>query len=141
MRSMISKAGLGLLCLFAAPASVFAAEGTYMCAFTDAFECVDVKGCERVTLEFVNLPPVLKIKFGDKKAVITSDDLGREPREVKVENIVEKGDIVLLHGISENDVSPRSFSAAISTKTGKIHAGISTGDAVLSLVGDCVDGL
>ena len=139
MRSVILKAGLGLLCLFAAPASVFAAEGTYMCAFTDAFECVDVKGCERVTLEFVNLPPVLKIDF-DKK-VMTSDDLGREPREVKVENIVEKGDIVLLHGIGENDVSPRSFSAAISTKTGKIHAGISTGDAVLSLVGDCVDDL
>ena len=139
MRSMISKAGLGLLCLFAAPASVFAAEGTYMCAFTDAFECVDVKGCERVTLEFVNLPPVLKIDF-DKK-VMTSDDLGREPREVEVEHIVEKGDIVLLHGIGENEVSPRSFSAAISTKTGKIHAGISTGDAVLSLVGDCVDDL
>ena len=138
MRSMISKAGLGLFCLFATPASVFAADGTYMCAFTDVFECVDVEGCKRVTLDFVNLAPVLKIDF-DKK-VMTSDDLGREPREVELKNMVEQGDIILLHGIGRNDVSPRSFSAAISTKTGKIHAGISTGDATLSLVGDCVDG-
>ena len=139
MRSIISKAGLGLLCLFAAPASVAAAEGTYMCAFTDIFECADVVGCKRVSLDFANLAPVLKFDF-DKK-MMTSDDLGRDAREVDIKNMVEKGDIVLLHGIGLNDVSPRSFSAAISTKTGKIHAGISTGDATLSLVGDCVDGL
>lgn len=139
MRSIISKAGLGLLCLLATPASVSAAEGTFMCAFTDVFECADVVGCKRVTLDFVNLAPVLKIDF-DKK-IMTSDDLGREPREVELKNMVEKDDIVLVHGIGRNDVSPRSFSAAISTKTGKIHAGISTGDATLSLVGDCVDDL
>ncbi len=139
MRSMISKMGLGLLCLLATPASVFAAKGAFTCAFTDVFECVDVAGCKRVTLEFVNLPPVLRIDF-DKK-VMTSDDLGRDPTPVNIEHIVEKGDIVLLHGIGENEISPRSFSAAISTKTGKIHAGIATGDAMLALVGDCVDDL
>jgi len=139
MRSVISKAGLGLLCLLATSASVFAAKGAYTCAFTDVFECIDVAGCKRVTLDFVNLPPVLKIDF-DKK-VMTSDDLGRAPRDVEIKDMVEKGDIVLLHGIGQNEVSPRSFSAAISTKTGKIHAGISTGDATLSLVGDCVDDL
>ena len=139
MRSMISKATLGLLCLFATPATVMAAEGTYTCAFTDIFECADVVGCKRVTLEFANLPPVLEIDF-DKK-VMTSDDIGRDPRKIELNNMVEKGDLVLLHGIGRNDVSPRSFSAAISTKTGKLHAGISTGDATLSLVGDCVDGL
>jgi len=139
MRSMISKAGLGLLCLLGTPATVLAAEGTFMCAFTDVFECVDVAGCKRVTLDYVNLAPVLKIDF-DKK-IMTSDDLGREPQEVDLKDMVEQGDIVLVHGIGRNDVSPRSFSAAISTKTGKIHAGISTGDATLSLVGDCVDDL
>jgi hypothetical protein len=139
MRSMILKAGLGLLSLFAMPASAFAANGAYMCAFTDVFECVDVEGCKRVTLDFVNLPPVLKIDF--EKKVMTSDDLGQEPRDVEIKDMVEQGDLVLLHGIGRNDVSPRSFSAAISTKTGKIHAGITTGDATLSLVGDCVDGL
>jgi len=139
MRAMISKAGLGLLCLFAAPASVTAAEGTYMCALTDVFECVDVAGCKRVSLDFVNLAPVLKVDF-DKK-VMTSDDLGRDPREVDIKNLEKKGDLVLFHGIGQNDVSPRAFSAAISTKTGKLHAGITTGDATLSLVGDCVDGL
>ena len=59
MRSVILKAGLGLLCLFAVPASVSAAEGTFMCAFTDIFECVDVEGCKRVTNDSANLPPVL----------------------------------------------------------------------------------
>jgi len=52
-----------------------------------------------------------------------------------------QGDIVLMHGIGQNEVSPRSFSAALSTKTGKLHAGITTADATLSLVGDCVDDL
>ncbi|HZJ12080.1 MAG TPA: hypothetical protein VFD26_05445 [Methyloceanibacter sp.] len=139
MRSMISKAGLGLLCVLGTPATVLAAEGTYMCAFSDVFECVDVAGCKRVTLDYVNMTPVLKIDF-DKK-IMTSDDLGRDPTEVELTNMVEQGDVVLVHGIGRNDVSPRSFSAAISTKTGKIHAGISTGDATLALVGDCVDDL
>jgi hypothetical protein len=137
MRSMISKVGLGLLCLFATPA--FAAEGTFTCAFTDIFECVDVAGCNRVTNDFVNLPPVLKLDF-DKK-VMTSDDLEKDPTDIEIKDMVETGDIVLLHGIGRNEVSPRSFSAAISTKTGKFHAGITTGDATLALVGDCVDGL
>jgi hypothetical protein len=139
MRSVISKAGLGLLCLFATSASVSAAEGTYMCAFTDVFECVDVEGCKRVTNDFVNLPPVLKLDF-DKK-VMTSDDLEEDPTDIEIKDMVETGDIVLLHGIGRNEVSPRSFSGAISTKTGKLHAGITTGDATLALVGDCVDDL
>jgi len=139
MRSMISKAGLGLLCLFAAPASVLAAEGTFTCAFTDIFECADVVGCKRVTNETVNLPPVLKLDF-DKK-VITSDDLGEDPTNIEIKEVVKAGDLVLLHGIGRNDVSPRSFSAAVSTKTGELHAGITTGDATLALVGDCVDDL
>ena len=139
MRSVILKAGLGLLCLFAVPASASAAQGTYMCAFTDVFECVDVEGCKRVTNDDVNLPPVIKVDF-DKK-VLTSDDIDKDPVEVEIKDVVEQGDLVLLHGIGRNEVSPRSFSAAISTKTGKLHAGITTGDATLALTGDCVDGL
>jgi hypothetical protein len=139
MRSMISKAGLGLLCLFATPALVYAATGTFTCALTDAFECADAMGCKRVTLEFANLPPVLKIDF-DKK-VMTSDDLGQDPKQIELKDMVEKGDLILLHGIGQNEISPRSFSATISTKTGKVHAGISTGDATLALIGDCVDDL
>lgn len=139
MRSVMSKAGLGLLCLFAAPAYVSAAEGTYTCAFTDIFECADVVGCKRVTNDFANLPPVLELNF-DKK-VMTSDDLGEDPTDIELKDVVTSGDLVLLHGIGRNEVSPRSFSGAISTKTGKLHAGITTGDATLALVGDCVDGL
>ena len=139
MRSVISKAGLGLLCLFAMPTSAFPAEGTFMCAFTDIFECIDAEGCRRVTNETVNLPPVLKLDF-DKK-VMTSDDLEKDPTDIDIKDMVETGDIVLLHGIGRNEVSPRSFSAAISLKTGKFHAGITTGDAALALTGDCVDDL
>ncbi len=93
MRSMISKAGLGLICLVAAPASLAAAEGTFTCAFTDVYECVDVKGCHRVSLDFANLAPVLKFDF-DKK-VMTSDDIGSEPREIKLENMVEQDGVIL----------------------------------------------
>jgi len=138
MRSMISKAGLGLICLLAAPVTASAVEGTYLCAFTDVHECDAVKGCHRVSLDFANLAPVLKFDF-DKKTM-TSDEIGSDPREINLENMQEKGGVVLLHGIGSNPDSPRSFSAAISTKTGKIRAGITTADAVLSLTGDCVDG-
>lgn len=133
------KAGLGLICLLAAPSAASAAEGTYLCAITDVYECVEVAGCKRVSLDFANLAPVLKFDF-DKK-IMTSDDLGSEKREVEMKNMVEKDGIVLLHGVGKDSASPRSFSAAISTKTGKIRAGISTADATLSLSGDCVDGL
>lgn len=136
MRSMISKAGLGLICLLAVPATA-SAGGTYMCAFTDVYECDAVKGCHRVSLDFANLAPVLKIDT-DKK-VMTSDDIGSEPRDVDMKNMEEKDDVILFHGIGQNPDSPRSFSAALSKKTGKIRAGITTGDAVLSLTGDCVD--
>lgn len=139
MRSVISKAGLGLLCLFAMPTSVIAADGTFICGFTDIFECVDVEGCKRVSNEFANLPPVIKLDF-DKK-VMSSNDLDKDPTEIEINDMVDTGDIVLLHGIGRNEISPRSFSAAISKKTGKFHAGITTGDATLALVGDCVDGL
>ncbi|ODR97769.1 hypothetical protein AUC69_01205 [Methyloceanibacter superfactus] len=121
------------------PAAASAAEGTFMCAFTDIFECVDVAGCKRVPNDYVNLPPVLKLDF-DKK-VMTSDDLEQDPTNIDIKDMVETGDLVLLHGIGRNEISPRSFSAAISMKTGKFHAGITTGDATLALVGDCVDGL
>jgi len=137
MRSMISKAGLGLVCLLAAPATVSAAEGTYMCAVTDVYECIEVAGCKRVSLDFANLAPVLKFDFD--KNMITSDDLGSEPREVDLKHVEKKGEVILLHGIGDNEESPRSFSGAISTKTGKIHGGITTADATLSLAGDCVD--
>jgi hypothetical protein len=139
MRSVISKAGLGLLCLFAVTASVSAAEGTYTCAFTDIFECVDVAGCKRVPNDYANLPPVLELDF-DKK-VMTSDDLDEDPSSIDIKDMVTSGDLVLLHGIGRNELSPRSFSAAISTKTGKFHAAITTGDATIALTGDCVDGL
>jgi hypothetical protein len=138
MRSIISKAGLGLICLLAAPATVSAAEGTYFCAFTGVYECTEVAGCKRVSLDFANLAPVLKLDFDKDR--ITSDDIGSEPRGVDLKNVLQKGDIILLHGLGDNDESPRSWSAAISTKTGKIRGGITTGDATLSLSGDCVDG-
>jgi len=137
MRSMISKAGLGLICLLAAPATVSAAGGTYMCAVTDVYECVEVAGCKRVSLDFANLAPVLKFDF-DKK-VMTSDDIGSDPREIELSNMEEMGDVLLFHGIGQNKESPRSFSAAISKTTGKIRPGITTADATLSLTGDCVD--
>lgn len=137
MRSMISKAGLGLICLLAAPATASAMEGTYMCAVTDVYECVEVAGCKRVSLDFANLAPVLKFDF-DKK-VMTSDDIGTKPRDIDLKNMEDMGDVILFHGVGQNTDSPRSFSAAISKKTGKIRAGITTADATLALSGDCVD--
>ncbi len=72
---------------------------------------------------------------------MVSDKLGKDPEDFPLENVEKKGDLFLFHGIGRNELSPRAFSAAISTKTGKLHGGITTGDATLSVVGDCVDSL
>jgi len=116
------------------PATSFA-ETTYLCAFSDVYECVAVTGCSRISLETANLPAVMMLDVENKK--LSSAPLGQEVRSDDVENITVTDDAVLLHGIGKRGPTDRTFSALISRKTGKISAGVSTPDASLALSGSC----
>lgn len=135
MRITISKACLGLAFLCMAPAASFAAEKSYVCAVHEVFECVAVKGCTPITLEAANLAAVMWIDL--EKRTLTSTSLGQKPKTVELKNVTVTDDAILLYGLGKAGTTDRVWSALISTKTGKLSAGVSTPDASLALLGRC----
>jgi hypothetical protein len=135
MRLSTSKACLGLACLVMTSASAMATERAYLCAISDVYECVDVTGCQRISLETANLAPVMLLDIENKK--LKSAPLGQEARSADIDNVEVVDEYILLHGIGRSAPTPRAFSALISTKTGKLSAGVSTPDASLALTGKC----
>lgn len=135
MRLSIPKACLGLTLLVVTSASSLAAEKPYVCAINEVYECVDVKGCQRISLETANLPAVILLDVENKK--LKSAPLGQEPKATDIENVTVTDDLILFHGIGKNAPTPRAFSALVSMKTGKLFAGVSTPDASLALSGKC----
>jgi hypothetical protein len=135
MRLSISKACLGLAWLVVTSASAMATEKAYLCAISDVYECADVKGCQRISLETANLAPVMLLDIENKK--LKSAPIGQDPRSADIDSLEVVDEYVLIHGIGKNAPTPRAFSAVISTKTGKMSAGVSTPDASLALTGKC----
>lgn len=135
MHLSISKACLGLSFLFLALAPSLAAEKAYLCAINEVYECVDLTGCNRISLKTANLPAVMLLDVEKKK--FKSAPLGQEPIANDIENVTVTGEFVLLHGIGKNAPTPRAFSALVSMKTGKLSAGVSTPDASLAITGEC----
>jgi len=68
---------------------------------------------------------------------LKSASLGQDPRSADIDSLEVVDEYVLFHGIGRNAPTPRAFSALISTKTGKMSAGVSTPDASLALTGKC----
>jgi hypothetical protein len=136
MRLSIFRLGFGLTFLCMAPATGFA-EKSYLCAISEVYECVAVKGCSRISLETANLPAVMLIDVENKK--LSSAPLGQEPNSNAIDNVTMTDDSVLLHGIGRRGPTDRTWSALISLKTGKMSAGVSTPDASLALAGNCTE--
>jgi hypothetical protein len=134
MRLSIFKLGFGLAFLCAAPATGFA-EKSYLCAINEVYECVTVKGCNRISLESANLPAVMRIDVENKQ--LSSAPLGQEPTTNDIDNVTVTDHSVLLHGVGKTGPTDRTWSALISLKTGKMSAGVSTPDASLALSGKC----
>jgi len=131
---LISKMSLSLI-VFVACAPSLAAEKSYLCAINDVYECVDVTGCNRISLETANLAAVMLIDVENKK--LKSAPIGQAAKAVDIENLTIADKFILLHGVGQNAPTPRSFSALIDTETGKLSAGVSTPDASLALTGKC----
>ncbi len=135
MRMTISKACLGLAVLCMAPTASVAAEKSYVCAVHEVFECVAVKGCTPITLAAANLAAVMWLDL--EKKTLTTTAIGQKPTVSELKNVTVTDNAVLLHGLGKSGTSDRVWSAIISTKTGKLSAGVSTPDASLALQGRC----
>jgi hypothetical protein len=134
MRILISMM-LSLTVSVACTTPSLAAEKSYLCAIHDVYECVDVTGCNRISLETANLAAVMLLDLENKK--LKSAPIGQEAKAVDIENLTIAEKFILLHGVGQNAPTPRSFSALIDTETGKLSAGVSTPDASLALTGKC----
>jgi hypothetical protein len=135
MRILISMMSLSLTLSVACATPSSAAEKSYLCAIHDVYECVDVTGCNRISLETANLAAVLVLDVENKK--LKSAPIGQETKAVDIDNLTIADKFILLHGVGQNAPTPRSFSALIDTETGKLSAGVSTPDASLALTGKC----
>lgn len=134
MRILISMM-LSLTVSVACTTPSLAAEKSYLCAIHDVYECVDVTGCNRISLETANLAAVMVLDVENKK--LKSAPIGQEAKAVDIENLTIADKFILLHGVGQNAPTPRSFSALVDTETGKLSAGVSTPDASLALTGKC----
>ena len=135
MRILISMMSLSLTVSVACTTPSLAAEKSYLCAIHDVYECVDVTGCNRISLETANLAAVMVLDVENKK--LKSAPIGQEAKAVDIDNLTIADKFILLHGVGQNAPTPRSFSALIDTETGKLSAGVSTPDASLALTGKC----
>jgi hypothetical protein len=135
MRRSIAKICLGLCFSVMASAPSLAAEKPYLCAISEVYECVELTGCSRISLKTANLPAVMLLDVENK--TLKSASLGQEPSTNDIENVTVTDEFILFHGIGKNAPTPRSFSALVSKKTGKLSAGVSTPDASLAITGEC----
>ena len=135
MRLLISMMSLSLTVSVACTTPSLATEKAYLCAIHDVYECVDVTGCNRISLETANLAAVMVLDVENKK--LKSAPIGQEAKAVDIDNLTIADKFILLHGVGQNAPTPRSFSALIDTETGKLSAGVSTPDASLALTGKC----
>jgi hypothetical protein len=131
MRTSTSKACLGLAFLVMAPATAIA-ESSYLCAINEVYECVAVTGCSRISLEEANVSGIMVLDVEKKQ--LSSAPLGQSPSTDDIDGISVTDDAILLHGLGKRG---RTWSANISTKTGKLSAGVSTPDSSLALLGIC----
>ena len=84
MRASIFTASM-IAFLGFAPASAFAAAGSYLCAIGEVHECLAVSGCKRVSPKEVNLSPFITVDLDNKK--LSSVAVGRKADEEDVEGI------------------------------------------------------
>ena len=135
MRILMSMMSLSLVYVACTTTPSLAAEKSYLCAIHDVYECVDVTGCDRISLETANLAAVMVLDVENKK--LKSAPIGQEAKAIDIDNLTIADKFILLHGVGQNAPTPRSFSALIDTETGKLSAGVSTPDASLALTGKC----
>jgi hypothetical protein len=128
MRSSISAVFL-IACLLSAAAS--AATGSYMCAFTDAYECETVAGCKRASLGAINIPEFIVIDL-DKKQ-LTGASVGDDNRTEDIEGMTSTDKLIFLHGTQDEE----TWNATITLDTGALSGGVTSGSSSFAVFGNC----
>ena len=130
MRRSISVAVL-IACACLVPAAATAATGSYMCAFTDVYECETVTGCQRASLDAVNIPEFIVIDL-DKKQ-LTGASMADINRTEDIEGMTSTDKLVFLHGTQDEE----TWNATITLETGSLAGGITSGQSSFSVFGNC----
>lgn len=132
MRISISTPFLiAFTCLVSGTAS--AASSTYICAISEAYECVTVEGCKRVSLNAINLSEFIMLDL-DKKQ-LTAATMDEEARTEDIEGMTSTDKAIFLHGTQDEE----SWNATISLKTGELTGGIASGSSSFAIFGNCTD--
>lgn len=113
------------------PAAASAATGSYICAFSDVYECETVAGCKRAHLHDINVPEFIVIDL-DKKQ-LTGAAIGHTNRTEDIEGISSTDKLVFIHGTQDEE----SWNATITLETGEMAGGITSGTSSFALFGNC----
>ncbi|MGC1179745.1 MAG: hypothetical protein WA884_12185 [Methyloceanibacter sp.] len=130
MRISISTALLmASICLV--PVAASAASGSYICAINEVYECQAVTGCQRASLDAINLSEFIVLDV-DKKQ-LTSASIGEEGRTEDIEGLTSTDKAIFLYGTQGED----TWNATVSLTTGALTGGISSGTSSFALFGSC----
>jgi len=130
MRNSISTALLfASACLL--PAAANAATGSYMCAFSDVYECETVAGCQRASLHAINIPEFIVVDL-DKKQ-LTGASLTDEHRTEDIEGMTSDDKHIFLHGTQHEE----TWNATITLETGALAGGITSSTSSFAVFGNC----
>jgi hypothetical protein len=113
------------------PAAAAAATGSYMCAFTDVYECETVTGCKRAALNAINIPEFVVIDL-DKKQ-LTGAAIGHAHRTEDIEGMTSNDKLIFLHGTQDEE----TWNATITVETGALAGGLTSGASSFAVFGNC----
>ena len=103
-----------------------------LCAFTTAAECDSRNGCERTTVEDVDLPQFFKIDLS-KNTITGMGAAGAAQKETRIMGTQRMDETIILQG-----VELRGWTIVISEKTGKMVLTASGDDEAFVLFGVCL---
>ena len=103
-----------------------------LCVPVEVQECTVGEGCERTTVDAVNLPQFIRVDFKKKTLNGTTPD-GRS-ESTAIQNVqTREGDKTILQGAD----GPRAWSIVIDQATGKMSASVSDNSTGFVVFGAC----
>jgi len=137
IQRMLKLSGIAMMicvCIgsYQAVAAGFDGSTPILCAFTTAAECDSRNGCERTTVEDVDLPQFFKIDLS-KNTITGMGAAGAAQKETRIMGTQRMDETIILQG-----VELRGWTIVISEKTGKMVLTASGDDEAFVLFGVCL---
>lgn len=119
-------------------AASFDGTAPLLCALMDGRECGPENGCQRVTVESINIPHFVRIDF-DKKTITGTAETGRQTAIENMERIDRK---VILQGAEDGIEGVRDglgWTLAIMEDTGRMVVTASGDEVGFVIFGACTE--